>query len=280
MRDERIERIVGCMATMGGDNEIQRIQTKHRLALVDVWRIQEGGRVLEIGCGQGDTTAALADAVGKKGFVHGIDIAPATYGSPITLGEACSHLLDSPLGDRMQIDFEVDVLSDEVDFPPMSFDYIVFSHCAFYVRSADEFLAVLRKARKWGKRLCFAEWDTRIQTIEQYPHLLAVLIQSQYECFKESSQSNVRTLFTPADVLRIAKVAGWSIAEEQVIQSPKLQDGQWEVEMTLAEYAEEVNHVKAPDKLKTLLHSEMGLLQAAHERQTVQPLSVFTFVGE
>ncbi|MGN7386032.1 class I SAM-dependent methyltransferase [Sporosarcina sp. SAFN-015] len=280
MKDERIERIVGCMATIVGDNEVQRTQTKHRLALVDAWGIQEGSRVLEIGCGQGDTTAALAYAVGEKGFVHGIDIAPSTYGGPITLGDARSHLLNSPLGDRVQIDFEVDVLSDEVDFSPMSFDYIVFSHCAFYLQSEEEFKAILMKARKWGKRLCFAEWDTRIQTIEQYPHLLAVLIQSHYECFKEGSQSNVRTLFTPADSLRIAKEAGWKIALDQIIQSPDLQDGQWEVEMTLGEYAGEINDLEVPNKLKALLHSELALLKEAYSKKTIQPLFVFAFIGE
>lgn len=280
MKDERIGHIVSCMATMGGDIEIQRVQTNHRLKLVDMWGIHEGSRVLEIGCGQGDTTAALAYAVGEEGYVRGIDIAPATYGGPITLGEARDHLLKSSLGSRIQIDFEVDVLSEEFDFPQMSFDYIVFSHCAFYLQSTDDFAAILKKARKWGKWLCFAEWDTRIQTIEQYPHFLAVLIQSHYECFKESSQSNVRTLFTPADSLRIAGEAGWKIAQEQIIQSPDLQDGQWEVEMTLAEYEGEINHLDVPDKLKSLLHSEVKLLRAAYDRETIQPLSVFAFVGE
>lgn len=280
MNGERIEFIVNCMAKSGEDNKIQHIQTKHRLKLVDFWNIQKGSRVLEIGCGQGDTTAALAYAVGDHGFVHGIDVASPNYGAPITLGEASAHLKRSELGGRMEIEFEVDILSVDIDFPPKSFDYIVFSHCAFYLRSAEELEAILKKARKWGKRLCFAEWDTRIQTFEQHPHLLAILIQSHYECFKESSQSNVRTLFTPADVLRIAKEAGWIIAEEQIIQSPDLQDGQWEVEMTLAEYEKEINHLDVPHKLKALLHSEVELLQAAYERETVQPLSVFAFVGE
>lgn len=280
MNDERIEYIVGCMATVDGENEVQRIQTEHRLKLVDAWGIQEGSRILEIGCGQGDTTAALAYIVGERGFVHGIDIASGTYGGPITLGEARGHLLNSPLGGRMQIDFEVDILSDAVGFPPTTFDYIVFSHCAFYLQSAEELAAILGKARKWGKRLCFAEWDTRIQSIEQYPHFLAVLIQSHYECFKESSQSNIRTLFTPADSLRIAKEAGWKIAQDQIIQSPDLQDGQWEVEMTLAEYKGEINHSDMPQKLKALLHSELELLEAVYKRGAIQPLSVFAFLGE
>lgn len=280
MNQEAIEFIIGCMATSGGEHEIQRIQTEHRLKLVEFWGVKKGSRVLEIGCGQGDTTSALAYAVGEKGFIHGIDIAPANYGGPITLGEARDYLMKSEMGNRMKIEFEMDVLSDEIDFPEMSFDYIVFSHCAFYLRSAEELSAILSKARGWGKQLCFAEWDTRIHKIEQYPHLLAVLIQSHYECFKESSLANVRTLFTPTDSLQIAGETGWTIAREQIIESPNLQDGQWEVEMTL-EYEEEIERLsQIPDKLKSLLHSEVELLKAANVRRAIQPLSVFAFVAE
>lgn len=280
MNQDAIEYIVGCMATHGGEDIVQRIQTKHRLKLVEFWGIQKGSRVLEIGCGQGDTTAALAYAVGEEGYVHGIDIAAAEYGAPITLGEARDHLLKSGMGSRMKIEFEVDVLSQEIDFSPMAFDYIVFSHCAFYLRSEEELAAILKKARKWGKQLCFAEWDTRIQKIEQQPHFLAILIQSHYECFKENSQSNIRMLFTPADSLRIAKEADWKIVQEQIIQSPDLQDGQWEVEMTLTEYVEGMNLCTMPEKLKALIRSEVGLLQETYGRGVIQPLSVFAFVAE
>lgn len=275
-----IEHILECMATVDAENEIQRIQTKHRLKLVEFWGIKKGSRVLEIGCGQGDTTAALAYAVGEDGFVHGIDIAQESYGGPITLGEARDHLLNSEMGSRMKIEFGVDVLSVEIDFAPMSFDYIIFSHCAFYLQSVEQLTAIFRKARKWGKQLCFAEWDTRIRTIEQYPHLLAVLIQSHYECFKESSQSNVRTLFTPTDTVRIAGEAGWKISQEQIIQSPDLQDGRWEVEMTLGEFEAEMNQLDVPDKLKALLQSEVELLQASYKNGAIQPLSVFAFTAE
>ena len=277
MNKGAIEHILECMATVGVDNAVQRIQTEHRLKLVDSWGIEKGSSVLEIGCGQGDTTAALAYAVGEEGFVHGIDIALATYGAPIKLGEAREHLLKSKLGGRMKIEFGVDVLSEEIDFPPMSFDYIVFSHCAFYLKSAEQLAAIFKKARTWGKQLCFAEWDTRIHKIEQYPHLLAVLIQSHYECFKESSQANVRTLFTPADTMRIAEETGWKIEQEHIIHSPNLQDGQWEVDIALEEYEGEINQLDVPFKLKALLHSEVELLQASYNNGAIQPLSVFAF---
>ena len=38
-------------------------QLAHRQELISYWDVQPGSKVLEIGCGQGDTTVALADAV-------------------------------------------------------------------------------------------------------------------------------------------------------------------------------------------------------------------------
>lgn len=92
-----LEEIVDCMLLNENDKEIQRTQTEHRIKLVDFWRVKKGDRVLEVGCGQGDTTAVLANAVGASGFVQGIDIAPRTYGAPFTIGDATDHLQKSKL---------------------------------------------------------------------------------------------------------------------------------------------------------------------------------------
>jgi len=146
------------------------------------------------------------------------------------------------------------------------------------LKSFEELEAILKKSRKWGKRFCFAEWDARIQTIEQYPHFLAVLIQSQYECFKESSLSNIRTLFTPDDVKRIADIAGWAITHEQSIHSPQLQDARWEIAMTLDDYKEEISKlVDVPDKLKLLIQSEVTLLE---QTRNTQPMSTYIFCAD
>lgn len=59
---------------------------EHRIQLVEFWGIKEGDHVLELGCGQGDATVVLADAVGPTGSVVAIDPGAADYGlssSPI-----------------------------------------------------------------------------------------------------------------------------------------------------------------------------------------------------
>lgn len=281
MSIEKIQHIVDCMATNVQMKDIQLVQTEHRLKLAKFWGIREGSRVLEIGCGQGDTTAVLAYLVGDKGFVHGLDIAPPSYGSPITVGDAAEYLMKSMLGKQIRMEFELDVLASEVEFPEDSFDYVVLSHCSWYLKSADELQALLEKTKRWAKQLCFAEWDPLLQTIEQYPHFLAVHIQAQYECFKENSFSNVRTLFTPNDLSAIAESAGWTINDEQSISSAKLQDGKWEVDMTLSDYQkelEEINHM--PLKLKELIKSEVNLLEEAVKKTpSIHSLSTYVFTA-
>jgi ubiquinone/menaquinone biosynthesis C-methylase UbiE len=282
MDDVILEQVLSCMKLYDDDTSVQKVQTAHRIKLAEFWDIQEGDKVLEIGCGQGDTTAVLAHLVGDQGMVYGIDIASPDYGNPITLGDAAAHLQKSRLGKQIDIQFGVDVLSPEVDFPDDHFDKIVLSHCSWYFKSFDELAGVLQKVKRWGRKLCFAEWDSRITTIEQYPHFLAILIQSQYECFKENSLSNIRTLFTPQDIKEIAEASGWHVLNENSINSKGLQDGRWEIDMTLTEYLAELDKLThIPEKFKLHLHSEVKLLQASVENaEDIQSMSTFAFIAE
>ena len=68
---------------------VQFGQTEHRINLILKWGISQGDHVLELGCGQGDCTAALAAAVGDSGRVTAVDPAPLDYGQC-----AHSHELD------------------------------------------------------------------------------------------------------------------------------------------------------------------------------------------
>ncbi|MGG1397174.1 class I SAM-dependent methyltransferase [Bacillus salipaludis] len=281
MNTEIIEKIVGCMASNNEMSDIQRIQTKHRIQLAKYWKIEEGKKILEVGCGQGDTTAVLAYFVGEKGLVHGIDIGSPSYGSPISLGDSAEFLKKSKLGKQIKINFDINLLSPHVDFPENSFDYIVFSHCSWYLKSHDELTAVLKKVKKWGKRLLFAEWDTRITEMEQYPHLLSILIQVQYEAYKMESDSNVRTLFTSNDFRKIVKSAGWKILIESTIHSPDLQDGTWEVNKVLTDLSDELHELHhMPLKIKTLIQSEVKMLEETIKSKTIKPLSIYAFIAE
>lgn len=273
-----IEEIVQCMPVR---NDIQRLQTEHRVKLAQFWDIRNGSRILEIGCGQGDTTAVLAHFVGESGLVHGIDIASPNYGAPITVGDSAKYLMNSKLGKCIKMEYEINVLKPQVEFPIHSFDTIVLSRCSWYFQSSEQFAQLLKKSRKWAKQLLFAEWDSRVGTIEQLPHLLSVLIQAQYECFKDESSGNVRTLFTPHDVKRIVVAAGWDVTKETTIWAPEMQDGSWEVRQTLTDWELELDGTRRmPPKLKSLIASQVNLLDDLVKIHGITPLSSFALVAQ
>ncbi|MGG7620403.1 class I SAM-dependent methyltransferase [Bacillus coreaensis] len=278
MSEHSIDFIVSCMATSTLYKEIQKIQTEHRLKLAEIWRIKEGEHVLEIGCGQGDTTAVLAYMVGEKGQVHGVDLASPSYGEPITLGDSMAYLKKSKLGKQVKVDFEFDILS--ANYKVEEFDAIVISHCSWYMSSPDILIDILKKVRPWGKKLCFAEWDTRVEQAEQVPHFLAALIQAQYECFKEVSISNIRTLLSRKDIEHAFKEGGWDVMDEVSIYSPNLQDAEWEVQQTLHAFETEFDSLKMPRKMNSLLRTEISLLEEAVKGRKIKPLNVFALVGE
>ena len=282
MSNEVLRTIVECMATTSREMcEIQGIQTEHRIRLAEFWEIHKGMKILEIGCGQGDTTAVLAHFVGEDGFVTGVDIAAEDYGAPITVGQSADYLKKSKLGKQIKMDYQIDVLDDTVDFPDRSFDIIVLSHCSWYMKSSEELEKILTRARKWAKKLCFAEWDTRVNEIGQFPHFLAVLIQAQYESFKANSNSNVRTLFTPMDIRKIAERAGWTINKESIISSENLQDGKWECDMVNHVYKSEVDQLQGiPSRLKELINSELDLLNEYTSNNSIKSLSTLAFIAD
>lgn len=184
------------MAAAEHNPDTQLSQTRHRAALVASWHIAPGSTVLELGCGQGDMTAVLAEAVGPKGRVVAVDVAAPSYGAPVTLGESAARLAAGPLGPRIDFRFATDVLDPSVDFPESTFDHVVFAHCSWYFTSLGHLRDTLARVRPWARRLWFTEWDLTPTSDDQLAHLLAVLIQGQIEAAGSHGQGNVRTPFS------------------------------------------------------------------------------------
>ena len=129
------------------------------MALVETWAPEPGQHVLEVGCGHGDTTAVLAEAVGPDGRVVAIDRATASYGGPITIGQAHSQIRESGLGARIEFRVSTDLFDEGLDFPLKAFDLVVFSHSSWYMTSAKVLQESFRRVRPWAVRLGYAEWD-------------------------------------------------------------------------------------------------------------------------
>lgn len=213
------------MATYGlyEGNDIQATQLRHRFALVDAFHITEGMRVLEIGCGQGDTTMALAKAVGEAGHVTAIDIAHGDYGAPMTLQQAHDMITASTLGKRITFFLETDFLTMEAD----DYDVIVLSHCLWYFTSREQLSAYFAKMAQLSARICIAEWDLAFTSLAQRNHFCAVSILALYSAFIEND-GNIQQLFGKSDIRAIAEQHGLTCQHTQTVDASYLQDGAWE----------------------------------------------------
>lgn len=218
--------ILSYMKTVGTDNSIQKNQTAHRMRLIEQFDIQVGDYVLEIGSGQGDTTAALAAYLGPNGKVHAIDIASPDYGAPLTLGEATTHIKQSDIGSRITFDFETDLLHASFSG---TYDVAVLSHSLFYFKSHQQILDTFKKVRLLAKKICIAEWDIVPYIPAQMAHSQAILIQSLYNQYVQTD-GNIQNLLTIDEIEHLLVEAGWTIGATATVDAKQLLDGQWEVD--------------------------------------------------
>lgn len=228
------------------DDPIQQIQLQHRFSLVEAFAIQPGMTILEIGCGQGDTTVALADAVGPNGHVIALDIADGEYGAPMTLAQAHARIQASSLGDRITFHLNTDFLNW---VSPVHIDAIVLSHCSWYFRDAALLTTYFQKMNTLTKRICFAEWAMQIDDISQRGHFHAVSILALYSAFIEND-GNIQHVFSPKQVEQFARDSHFTLREQKIIDAHYLQDGEWE-----KAYANELisAFTKAPHAIQSLV---------------------------
>jgi SAM-dependent methyltransferase len=267
--------LASLMAASALSPDEQRRQTGFRVALVEAWQIPEGARVLEIGCGQGDTTAALADAVGARGRIIAVDVAEPTYGAPITIGDSARHLSEGPLGPRVKFRYGFDVLDPENAFPDDAFDAIVLAHCTWYFDSLDQVRQTLRQIRPWAPRLHLSEWDLEPRGLDQTAHLLAVLIQGQIEAYRSESIANVRTPYSRDALRRMLEETGWALDWETLVDASTLDDAAWEIDACLEDSLPDATRLDLPPRLRTLLASQGDVLRRIAARDGKRPLPAY-----
>ncbi|MGN7478228.1 class I SAM-dependent methyltransferase [Solibacillus silvestris] len=252
-----MEHLLNCMKIIG-DDTIQRTQLTHRLELVNAFQLDKGMKVLEIGCGQGDTTIVLADAVGPAGHVVAIDIAPKEYGAPITLGEAAEAISKSSLGQIIDFHYETDFLQFDAE---EKFDVVVLSHCSWYFQSTGLLESYMQKLKQIAHRICFAEWDIDYKHFGQRAHFYAANISALYTAYVEN-EGNIQNLFHKKQIKELLQTAGFTITKEQTVDASYLQDGGWEVDYSnylLGEFPQ------VQPKIQSLINSYAYLMNEQQE---------------
>ncbi len=122
----------------------QATSTQAAIALL----IQDGARVLEVGCGSGDLISLLTRE--RRAWVSGLESDPANAQTCVRRGLSV---------------IQGDIQSDLERFPSASFDYVVFAHTLLGMRDP---LAAIRAAARVGERIVVsldnaAHWRKRIR---------------------------------------------------------------------------------------------------------------------
>ncbi|KAK1774686.1 hypothetical protein QBC45DRAFT_337053 [Copromyces sp. CBS 386.78] len=193
---------------------------RQRLSILSQWSIPPGSRVLDIGCGQGDSSLALALELGPTCHVTGIDTAPPDYGTPMTISHSQEKILQSSLGNRLAFHNEVDAATffnlklqgqgggsagaDEGG-ARFNFDAATACHSLFYFPSHSSVASLFHELATTAgiKKVYVAEYDPSsfspsssssfaMTWTPQTPHVLAAKAQALYYAYKAAEADVVK----------------------------------------------------------------------------------------
>ncbi|CAN8102442.1 unnamed protein product [Discula destructiva] len=263
---------------------VEEAQATHRIDLVNSWSaIHPGSTVLEIGCGQGNCTAVLAEAVGPTGHIDAIDPASPDYGAPFTLAQAQSHISQSQVGERITWHRATpeEFLAGQGG---KTWDVAVLTHCIWYFKSPDVLESVLRTLKGRVGKVCIAEYALKATEKDAMPHVLAALTRGVLEAHSSSSSQNIQTPLAPDGIVQVARWVGWRPdVVTFIVPGEGLRDGSWEVGSVAREaFLGEVEHSIDDRRVKVAVRSARASVLAAVEAiggvKKVRTMDVWTAV--
>jgi SAM-dependent methyltransferase len=164
--------------------------------VTDAAAVRPGQRVLDVGCGTGVLTCAVADRVGPNGYVVGLD----PNAQMLAVANRKSQSITWQLG-----------RAEALPFDDFSFDVVVSQFALMFVESQSVTIAEMLRVLRPGGRLAVAVWDS----LDQVPGYLA-LAELLRELFGDDVAGSMYAPFTLGDrceLLRLFAGAGAPGAE-------------------------------------------------------------------
>ncbi|KAH8774486.1 SAM-dependent methyltransferase [Diaporthe sp. PMI_573] len=292
------EKIASYQLLLPNGLAIEAAQAAHRINLLNSWGpdvIKPGSHVLEIGCGQGNCTAVLAEAVGPTGRVDAFDPAPPDYGAPFTLAEAQKHISESEIGGRItwhrNKPWEPAGASSEGRLETgQKWDVVVLSHCVWYFKGRDELSHILGDLKSnvaTGGKVCIAEYALHATEKAAWPHVLAALAQGTLQALRsEESQENIQTPLSPQQIKLLARGQDLNLEREAILVPEEgLLDGSWEAGSVASEhFLRELEQAvpredwRSDAMLKAIRASVLSAVEAAGGVKKTRTMDVWTGV--
>jgi SAM-dependent methyltransferase len=247
--------------------QIELAQASHRIKLINVFNIQPGSRVLEIGCGQGNCTTVLASAVGGGGHVDAVDPAPLDYGSPYTLKQAQEYITSTEIGSIITW-HKSDPLEflDKAKKQGKTWDVAVFVHSIWYFDTPHVLPDIMKALQGRVPTICVAEYALSATQPEAQPHVLAAVACGFMESFGSRSSGNIQTPLDPVSIQTKASSTGWNMGKETyIVPDESLDDGRWEVGSIIAPtcLADFVEKTGCDQRTSTALQCALGAVTGA-----------------
>ncbi|KAE8380878.1 S-adenosyl-L-methionine-dependent methyltransferase [Aspergillus bertholletiae] len=211
----------------------------HRLRIAQAWGISTGERILDIGCGQGESCIVLAHLVGPTGHITGIDPAQPEYGSPFTVRQSHTYAKRSALGPSLTFRrADTPSFLRGLDRPAREvFDAVTLFHSLWYFPDYQAVVDLFRAVRDADiPRVYLAEYSFTPSLESQRAHALAAEAQTLFYRVRKPRapgdlEQNVRGGLDQAAILEAAQMAGFVVAGRGVITPDQtMLEGHFEVQ--------------------------------------------------
>lgn len=226
-----------CLYEPSLEAEVYIPRFQNRLTIVDAWSISAGLHLLDIGCGQGESSLALALAVSPLGHITALDPAQPEYGTPFTVAESHSYILKSSLGPRISFR-QSDVPSFFRNVKPE--DATIYNGACLLqslmyfptLASVGDLFQTL--AHAGIAKVYVAEYTFTADNEAQIPHYLAARAQALFYNYQGPHvpgvrEQNVRAAPTPKAIEEAAFKAGFMVSREgKISPEEKMREGYYE----------------------------------------------------